>query len=303
MPQVLTRKLKATLFSLLLISGYLAFSSCNGGRQKEESKMEERPALSESKHPVIGSPKILFIGNSHTEYYVSLPQMFNDLCAYNKKEMSVDTLVEMGTPLSIFLTDENNRLESKITKTDNDSNYYDYVVLQEETPVAIDDPDTYDNSVKELMEKIKKNSPDAEFLIYEIMSPIGCKEKMDSYDFTDFYNKIKENTEGVASNNKARIFHLGSAIKDAYSGVEDYKYNVNGQDRLRHGVQNLHMLNDAGFMASALLYATLFNERPAIPEKMTLSTGTGENDGWKMQPVKTAVSNPSALLNIAMKNK
>jgi hypothetical protein len=123
-------------------------------------------------------------------------------------------------------------------------------------------------------------------------------------EFNEYYEEMRKNALAVIQESgNAGLFRLGDAIKDAYEGKEGYKYEVNGKDNLRFGNNTLHMLNDAGFTAAVLLYATIFDKVPQIPDQLTLSNGTGDNDGMKKMPVAQGVSNPKALAAIALNNK
>ena len=99
----------------------------------------------------------------------------------------------------------------------------------------------------------------------------------------------------------AGLFRVGDAVKAAYEGGHGYHYRVAGHDNLRYGENTQHLLNDGVFMASVLLYETLFDKQPQVPTAMTFSTGPGTDDNGRqaLQPVASAVSNPAALAQIA----
>lgn len=293
---------------LPFFAALLLFSSCNSGEDKKVASSSAPSIVADAGIPKPKaptgkeSPRILFVGNSHIEYYTSIPKMFGELCAFNKQPMQEDELVEMGISIEEIYNADKQKAEELFAKTDADGNYYDYVVLQEKTPVVIQEVEKYKSSVKMMLEKIKKNSPGVAVYIYQVMSPenyISSKE-----DFNGLYKDMRTNTISViAANSNAGMYRVGDAIKDAYDGSNGYTYLVNGKDKLRFGSNTLHLLNDGGFLASALLYTTIFDKKPALPAMMTFSAGTGDSDGMKMQQVSEAVSNPEALLEIALKNK
>lgn len=295
--------------SLLWCAAIAVLTSCNNGPAGTAGDAGKTAAgmatesLPRPKAPVAqGAPRILFVGNSHTEFFVSMPQLFAELCATNNQPMEVDKLVTMAVAIDEIYNDHKEEAEKDFAKTDADGNYYDYVVLQEKTPVALQEPDKYKANVKMLVDKIRKNSPGAAVYIYEGMSPVpydkGGKE------FKDYHEEMRSNALAVMKESgNAGLLRMGDAVKDAYEGKQGYQYEVDGKDRLRFGENTLHALNDAGFMEAVLLYAALFDKQPKIPESLTLSAGTGDNDGMKKMPVAQGVSNPKALAAIAFENR
>lgn len=306
----MTPTLRSTILTLASLLA-MSTSSCTGsgkpaasdGSDTQAAAPAVATALPRPTAPAAKGPlRVLFVGNSHTDYYVSLPKLFSDLCAHNKVDVQVDELVEMGISLDEIYEGSKEKADALFAKTDADGNYYDYVVLQEKTPVAIAEPATYLASARMFAEKVRQHSPGSAIYIYELMSPLNFKTEHS--EFEELHAEISRNAVDVAKAiPNAGVYRVGDAVRDAYQGSDGYRYEANGTDRLRHGEVNLHMLNDAGFMASALLYMTLFDKQPAIPDAMTFATGTGDGDTQKEMAVKEAVSNPAALLQIAAHNK
>lgn len=247
-----------------------------------------------------GAPRILFIGNSHTEYFVSAPVLFGEICKANNQQMNIDQLVTMGVSIDEIYSDHKAEAEQNFAKTDADGNYYDYVVLQESTPVALADPDKYQANVKMILDKIRKNSPDVAIYIYEAMSPL----KFTDPEYKEYFDEIRKNAVSVTEATKnSGLLRVGDAVNDAYNGKNNYKYLVGNKDNLRYGENSLHLLNDGGFMQAVLLYSTMFNKKPSVPKELTLSTGTGDNDEMKKQDLSKAISNQKALEEIAFSNR
>jgi hypothetical protein len=290
------------LLSVTLFSCGNSSSSPDAGTGEKDHK-DAPTASAKPKAPAAeGARRVLFIGNSHTDYYVSLPKMFSEVCTFNKQDMKVDELVEMGISLKEIYNQDKTKADAMFANKDNDGNYYDYVVIQEKTPVALQGLEEYKTSVKMLADKVHANSPGAVILVYEVMSPVDYQES--ASDFKDYYKEMHNNAKAVVSNTpNATLYQLGSAVRDAYTGAHGYEYNTGGKDKLRYGQQTLHMLNDAGYLATALLYTTVFDQKPAMPETLTLSAGTGDSDGQKSMPVSGNISNAQALLDIAADNK
>ncbi len=301
------KKSNLTLLLCFSLSLSLFFPACNTGNTKQEDKTSQPEAATAAAKPVKapearGSKRILFIGNSHTEYYVSIPDLFLELCRFNHKDIKIDKVVEMGISLRDIYQDHKDKVTAACSGTDPDGNFYDYVVLQEKTPVAANNAAEYKASVKQYLAEIRKNSPGAVFLVYEVMSPASFDKEKN--DYQELYKEMKQTAQAITGENEnTRLYRVSDAITDAYAGKHNYVHLDAGRDRLRFGDNTLHLLNDGGFMAAVLLYATLFDTMPELPGQMPFSTGTGDNDMPKMQPIKTAVSNLDALQKIAWDNK
>ena len=287
----------------LLTSCKNSNTSGSGTTAAGDGKENNAESIQHPKIPAAqGTPRILFVGNSHTEFFVSMPKLFEEICAANKQPMAVDKLVTMAVDISEIYNDHKDAAEKEFAKADDDGNYYDYVVLQEKTPVALQELDKYKANVKMIVEKIRKNSPGAAVYIYEGMSPVPYEK--DSKEYQQYYEEMRNNAVAVMKESgNAGLLRLGDAVKDAYNGKEGYQYMVGGKDNLRFGENTLHALNDAGFLEAVLLYATIFDKKPQIPAELTLSAGTGDNDGMKKMAVAQNVSNANALAEIAYKNR
>lgn len=286
----------------ILLFGFAALllSSCNKKLETAETSSTTE-AIAHPKAPKAqGAPRILFIGNSHTEYFVSAPTLFAEFCKANNQLMNVDQMVTMGVSIDKIYADHKAEAEQNFAKKDADGNYYDYVVIQESTPVALAEPEKYEANVKMITEKIRKNSPDVAIYIYEGMSPLAFTDP----EYKDYFNELRKNTVAVTKETKnSGMLRVGDAINDAYNGKNGYKYLVANKDNLRFGENTLHLLNDGGFMQAVLLYATIFDKKPTLPKELTLSTGTDDNDEMKKQEVSKTISNVKALEEIAFSNR
>ena len=296
-------QIKITMKKHFLLFGIAAmlFSACNNKSTSPEDSTATAEKIAHPKAPKAeGSPRILFIGNSHTEFFVRAPILFGEICKANNQPMIIDQLVTMGVSIDKIYEDHKTEAEQNFAKTDKDGNYYDYVVIQESTPVALAELDKYQANVKMITDKIRKNSPDVAFYIYEGMSPMPITDS----EYKDYYDEMRENAIAVVKTTKnAGLLRVGDAINDAYNGKADYMYLVKDEDNLRFGESTLHLLNDGGYLQGALLFATLFDKKPIMPKELTLSTGTGDNDDMKKQDVSKAISDPKALEEIAFSNR
>lgn len=284
-------------FLLFSITAFF-FISCNKYNSPKTTSKNHipHPKPPETKAP----PRILFIGNSQTEYFVSAPRMFEEFCRANNKRMNVEQLITVGVSLQEVYTTNKTEANQNFSNQDKDGNYYDYVVLQESTPVALSEIDNYKENVKMIVEKIHKNSPNVAIYIYQGIPPVSYTDP----NYIKYHNKMRRNAISVVEFTKnAGLLRVGDAVKDAYNGKNGYKYLVENKDNLRYGKHTLHLINDGGFMQAILLYATIFDQKPIIPKKLLLITGTGYFDAMRKQEVVKAITNPEALKEIAYSNR
>lgn len=275
-----------------LAIGVLFFTSC--GSESKESISKPTPPKSE------GPVRVLFVGNSHTEYYASFPKMLEALTKANNKQVEVFTLIEMGVSIDKILSANKDKADQLFAKTDADGNFLDYIILQESTPVAIEEEDEYKANCKTIHDLVVKNSPDVATYIYELAVPLDYTDS----DYKEYQKILTQNAMSVVKSlPNAGKLPFAQAIKDAYEGKEGYSAEKDGKDVLRFTDNSHHMLNDAVFMNSIILYQYLFNETPQIPQQLPLGTGTGDDDKIVLMNVSEGVSNPSALEKIAASYK
>lgn len=275
-----------------LAIGVLFFTSC--GSESKESISKPTPPKSE------GPVRVLFVGNSHTEYYASFPKMLEALTKANNKQIEVFTLIEMGVSIDKILSANQDKADQLFAKTDADGNFLDYIILQESTPVAIEEEDEYKANCKAVHDLVVKNSPDVATYIYELAVPLDYTDS----DYKEYQKILTQNAMSVVKSlPNAGKLPFAQAIKDAYEGKEGYSAEKDGKDVLRFTDNSHHMLNDAVFMNSIILYQYLFNETPQIPQQLPLGTGTGDDDKIVLMNVSEGVSNPSALEKIAASYK
>jgi hypothetical protein len=283
-----------------LVFSFITFSLISCDRFKTEDSSISNGIKKPKPPKAIGPPRVLFIGNSHIEYFVSAPTLFQELCNANNQNVNVQQLVTMGVPLDKVYYTNKTEANQNFSNIDKDGNYYDYVVLQESTPIALTNLSKYRANLKLFAEKIHKNSPDAAIYVYQNMSPLSYTNS----EYNTYYKELRKNVILAAAFIKnAGVLRVGDAVRDAYEGKSGYKYLTNNKDNLRDGENTLHFINDGGFLQAVLLYSTIFDKTPIIPKKLILSTGTGDNDNMRKQEVTKAITNPKALEEIAFSNR
>jgi hypothetical protein len=288
--------------SIKITAVILGFSLLQVSCNNVNKKIEEAPVVApESK----GSKRILFVGNSHTEFYVSLPNLFAELCKANQQDFKVETAIEMGVALDEIYNARKEEITKQFDLKDADGNYYDYVVLQEKTPVALDEFPKYRANVKLFVDKIHENSPGTVVLIYELMTPFHYA--LDKEKYATYFPVMKANANALVKQTaNARLLNIGSAVKNAYEGKYAYvSMASDSTDLLREEGGTFHMLNDAGFLSSVVIYETIFNTVPNIPAMLPLSNGIDENNDMliEVQDVAKVITNKDALMKIAFDNK
>ncbi|MET3026800.1 hypothetical protein ABXT06_09000 [Flavobacterium sp. UW10123] len=257
--------------------------------------------ISKPKVPkAIGPPRILFMGNSQIEYFVSAPSLFQELCNANNQNINIQQLTTMGVGLDKVYFTNKTEANQNFSNIDKDGNYYDYVILQESIPIALGDIEKFRSNLRMIAEKIHKNSPEAAIYVYQNMTPLPYTDSK----YNNYYQELRKNTVlATAFIKNAGVLKIGDAVKDAYSGKNGYNYLKNNTDNLCYGQKTTHFLNDGGFLQAVLLYSVIFDEKPIIPKKLILSTGTGDNDSMRKQEVSKAISDPIALEEIAFSNR
>lgn len=276
------------LFLFFFLTTALLFTSCNSS----DNTQIHKPVPPKSE----GTIRVLFVGNSHTEYYASFPLMLDALAKANNKQVEVEALLEMGVSIDKNLAANKKEADELFALTDTDGNYFDYIILQESTPVAAQYENKYINNCKSIHALVAKNSPDVATYIYELMMP----DDYTSSDYKEWQETLTQNAIKVAESlPNAGVLRFASTLGQAYQGKEGYSAIQNGKDMLRYTDNSRHMLNDAVFLNSIVLYRTLFNETPTISQQLPLATGTEDNDEIVFMDVKQGVSNPDALLKIA----
>lgn len=283
-------------FITYLASIILLVSCGLGNSQSADSTTKDEQVLNVIAPKSEGTRRILMVGNSHTEYFASFPRMLEALCKENGKDVEIISSLAMGVSLDENKKTNNDLLTKISTLTDPDGNYLDYIILQESTPVVYQEPIKYEVNAKMLRTLFVTNSPDVATYIYGLTFP----EDVTSSDFKQCQQVLDENTLTVATAlPNTGVLPFSKVLIAAYQGKEGYTAIKDGKDYLRYTDNSRHMLNDAVFVNSIVLYQILFGETPKIPEKLPLATGIGDSDQIQLMNINQGVSNPESLLKLA----
>lgn len=292
--------MKKTFLLCSLLSIFL-FSACNSGNKNSSSNgsgnaTEKKDELKAVAPKAEGTKRILMVGNSHTEYFASFPQMLEALCKENGKDVEVLTLLEMGVSMDQILSSNKSKADKFFADKDADGNYLDYLILQESTPIAYQEEANYIKNSKAIYDLAIANSPGVATYVYELTFP----ENFSSSEFKEDQKVLSDNAMKVAKSlSNAAVLPFSETLAAAYAGKEGYSATKNGKDLLRHTDNSRHMLNDAVFMNTIVLYEKMFGETPKIPAQLPLSSGVGDRDEIVMMNVSEGISNPDALIKIA----
>lgn len=284
---------------LLSLAGVLLLSACNSGNNQTSNNVDENQSqgITNPTPPKFeGAIRVLFVGNSHTEYFASFPEIFKALAKENDKKVEVVELIEMGVSIDKILSANKTDAKKIFAKTDNDGNYLDYIILQESTPIAIQKEEQYIRDCKTVHDMAITNSPDVATYIYELMAPFDYGTS----DFKEYQPILIDNAIKVAKSlPNTGVLKFATTLAAAYDGKEGFSSQKEGKDVLRHTDNSRHMLNDAVFLNSIVLYQSIFGESPKIPKQLPLATGTGDYDESAFMDINKGVSNPEALIKIA----
>ncbi|WP_177765890.1 hypothetical protein [Flavobacterium sp. I3-2] len=288
--------LLSSLFAIAILVSCDKKNDANGTNSNDSSSESKETVAKPTAPKSEGTVRVLFVGNSHTEYFVSFPKVLEALCKENGKNVEVLSLLQMGEGIDKIISSNKSAADKMFGQTDADGNYIDFVIMQESTPIAIQEVDKFNSNTKMLHDLVAKNSPGVATYVYQLMAPF----EFGSSDFKDYQPVLIENVNNAAKAlPNAGVINFATVLASAYEGKEGYNPKNNEVDLLRFTDTSKHMLNDAVFLNSIVLYQNLFGETPKIPQQLPLSTGTSDNDDIKMMDVSKGVSNPDALLKIA----
>ena len=163
--------------------------------------------------------RILFVGNSFTEFHNMPQEIFAPLCEMAGINVTVDAVTRGSYILENFANPAD-FYGAKVDKCLRE-NKYDFVVLQEQSSRPISDKESFKRGVRRLAEKVKENG--AELFLYETW---GYKEghgSLHSFGSSthDMAKKLSESYMEAAKEVDAKIIHAGIAMLDVYVNHKD----------------------------------------------------------------------------------
>lgn len=107
---------------------------------------------------------ILFVGNSFT-FFFDIPMMFEELAKRAGEDVSADWVLRGGWTLEQY-ADENDEYGRKLSEKLKSGRKYDRVILQEQSHRPATDYEKFENGVRDVVRKVRKNNPEAKITLY-----------------------------------------------------------------------------------------------------------------------------------------
>ncbi|MFC1975375.1 DUF4886 domain-containing protein [Chloroflexota bacterium] len=219
--------------------------------------------------------RILFIGNSYTNYHESLPQMFANLAQSGGHEVEVDVSAPGGWSLTRHI--EARRTLSKIDAQ------WDLVVLQES------------GSIASVASKCKKQMYPAVHTLNERISATGahivffmqwgCRDgtyNCDKRDFDEMQAQLHSCYMDIANELNAMVAPVGIAWQTAVTQAPQLGlWRIDG----------LHSSESGNYLAACVFYAVVYHQSP---EGLTYPAGLTEETAHFLQAIaaETVLENP-----------
>lgn len=88
--------LLSSLFAIAILVSCDKKNDANGTNSNDSSSESKETVAKPTAPKSEGTVRVLFVGNSHTEYFVSFPKVLEALCKENGKNVEVLSLLQMG---------------------------------------------------------------------------------------------------------------------------------------------------------------------------------------------------------------
>lgn len=197
--------------------------------------------------------KILFIGNSHT-YYNDLPEMFKALANADGINCEISSITSDRYKLSDF-ADENDKYGQQVYNALTNSSW-DYVVLQENRAVLVENAYKTETAVNKLYSLIKNAG--AKMVVYATQpNNIGSTFKLNS---TSLYLTDLQ-IEQILTRNNFKIANENDGLV-ATSGTNFMRVMQDYPEISMYISDNLHPTVAGSYLAACTIYHTVFNQSP-----------------------------------------
>lgn len=194
-------------FLLVICIGVICMAGCKG-------KTESRVLFDKDKEY-----RILFIGNSFTDYNNLANDIFKPLCETAGYNVVVDTVTRGAYILELFA----NSADAKGALVDQhlQEHKYDVVILQEQSNRPISDYESFRRGVHGLAEKVKENG--ADLYLYETWGYKTGNQSLASFggSTAEMARRLSNAYMKVAKEVDAKIIHAGIAMLDVYVNHKD----------------------------------------------------------------------------------
>ena len=210
---------------------------------EEEPFKDENKPLDKTK-----TYNILFIGNSYT-YYNDMPEMiFAQIAKSAGYKVNVVSITKGGYYLSQH-ADPNNEKGAVVASSIN-AGKWDYVILQEQSTCAIDDPARFYTAVRTLCEKIRAKG--ATPILYETWGRKVGHEYLTTSGLTNetMTWKLAAGYEAIGDELGIDVAYAGLAFRDVYS-----KYASTIE---LYNADRTHPSATGSYLAALTLFADIF---------------------------------------------
>ncbi len=192
----------------------------------------------DGEYVVWNSYQVLFIGNSFT--YRSndatnplVPALFKLVGDYFGIGINYDFVVEGSMKLS-YLFDDSREVCSKFNSLIN-NNEYDYIIIQEQSTLPINDYNGFKNSVSKLKQIIKQKQPKAEIYLYETWASPGGLASVPQTTETDMERALNQAYTNVASELGLKVNYVGAAFEMTRANTSIYLYDTDERHQNANG--------------------------------------------------------------------
>ncbi len=271
------KSVKRMLCALLSLSFVLSAISClanpektNGDSDKDTTTMKTSTTTQKNDpdpNPDQKTYNILFIGNSFTARNDLPDVLFANMARSAGYKVNV-TNIEKGSWTLTAFASSSDVYGAKVDQALNSAIKYDYVVLQEQSTRSIDEDAFFYAGVRSICEKIKKNNPDAEIVLYDTWGFHDTHSYLTSrgYDCEEMTYRLAAAYEAIAREMDLTVAYTGFTVLELYRKTSVFPYDP---------ADNKHPSYAGSFGAAATIFYTIFGD--CAEEQMTYCGAVGAN--------------------------
>lgn len=189
--------------------------------------------------------KILFIGNSMT-YFNDMPMLFESMANEKGKNVAVQMYAPGGTGFVNHVNDSN--VYSLFQ-----NNIWDTVVLQPGTGESAGASWPVNTTIqrgKQLQDSIKKYSPCAKIILYQI--PYGVPSETTYGTYFQVQTQIRDSISKLADNMHVSFAPAGECARQHYTALQDLL--------LHNSYNDVHPNLNGSYLVACTMFCTLFQE-------------------------------------------
>jgi hypothetical protein len=197
--------------------------------------------------------KILFIGNSHT-YYNDMPEMVKGLAAADGIKCDVKSITASGYKLYKF-ANQTNVYGAQVYEALNNEKW-DFVVLQENREILVENIEKSSNAVSTLYEMISNSG--AKLVMYATQ-PDQTGNNFTINNMSMYLTNLQ--IEQILTRNNFSISNQYNGLT-ATSGTNFMRLMAENPDISLYNSDQLHPSVSGSYLAACTIYATIFDRSP-----------------------------------------